>query len=58
MTTDKMKMFRRCVNPFDIPESLCALCLRTIVARDWEALERAENSHCCNESTYGAAHTD
>ena len=46
--------FVRCDNPFDVPESLCTNCLHTIVARDLDALERAENQHDCSEPRYGS----
>lgn len=50
--------FVRCQNSFDIPESLCTHCLHTIVARDFDALERAESQHDCSETQYGASAFD
>lgn len=44
--------FVRCENEFEIPESLCTLCLHTIVARDTATLERAEDQHTCSISHY------
>ncbi len=50
--------FIRCTNSFDIPESVCTVCFHTLVARDGEALERAENTHDCDETTYGVSAFD
>jgi hypothetical protein len=55
MSTAVKSNFVRCDNGFDIPESLCTHCLHTIVARDFEALEQAENQHDCSEPRYAAA---
>lgn len=44
-TAETWKAFVRCKNSFDIPESLCTICFHTIVARDPEALQRAEEAH-------------
>ncbi len=50
--------FVRCQNSFNIPESLCTLCLHTIVARDFDALEQAESRHDCSETQYGTSAFD
>lgn len=49
MSATAKSTFVRCENGFDIPESLCTVCLHTIVARDVDALERAESMHDCSE---------
>lgn len=47
---DKLKNFVRCHNSFEVPESMCKLCLRTLVAPDLAALELAELRHDCTFS--------
>ncbi|HSY13358.1 MAG TPA: hypothetical protein VK976_14305 [Verrucomicrobiae bacterium] len=47
-----MNHFLRCKNAFDVPESMCTLCLQTLVAPDPEALERAEHNHKCKGARY------
>jgi hypothetical protein len=54
MSITAKSSFVRCENGFDIPESLCTQCLHTIVARDFDALERAEDLHDCSEPHYRA----
>lgn len=54
MSSPGKSTFVRCENPFDVPESLCTHCLHTIVAQDYDALERAQDQHNCSESRYGA----
>ena len=54
MIVSEKSHFVRCENPFNVPESLCTHCLHTIVARDVDALERAENQHDCSEPRYGS----
>lgn len=41
--------FERCHNPQDVPESVCVLCLHTIVAPTMEVLEQLEHQHVCLE---------
>jgi hypothetical protein len=55
MIASEKSHFVRCENPFDVPESLCTHCLRTIVARDYDALEQAEDRHDCTAPRYRAA---
>lgn len=47
-----MSHFLRCKNAFEVPESMCTLCLQTLVAPDLEALERAERNHKCKGPSY------
>jgi|HubBroStandDraft_6_1064221.scaffolds.fasta_scaffold176667_1 hypothetical protein len=49
---ETMNHFLRCKNAFDVPESMCTLCLQTLVAPDPEALERAEHNHKCKGARY------
>ncbi len=42
--------FLRCTNLVEVPESLCTLCLQTLVAPTVEALEKAESHHECQPS--------
>ena len=49
MSSPVKNTFVRCENAFDVPESLCTHCFHTIVARDFKALERAEEQHDCSE---------
>jgi hypothetical protein len=49
---DKLKNFVRCHNSFEVPESMCTLCLRTLVAPDLQALELAEMRHKCSASDH------
>ena len=49
---EKLKNFVRCQNTFEVPESMCKLCLRTLVAPDLPALELAELRHSCTFSAY------
>ena len=44
---EKLNTFVRCHNSLDVPESMCKLCLRTLVAPDLQALELAEIRHTC-----------
>jgi hypothetical protein len=46
-TLEKARNFVRCHNSYDVPESVCKLCLRTLVAPDLQALELAELRHNC-----------
>ena len=41
--------FERCHNPEDVPESVCVLCLHTIVAPTVEVLGQLEHRHVCLE---------
>jgi hypothetical protein len=41
------KSFTRCKNFVDLPESVCTICLQTLVAPNFEALEKAERDHSC-----------
>jgi hypothetical protein len=45
--------FVRCDNPLDVPESMCTLCMHTLVAPDLHALEQAEMRHTCSISDFG-----
>lgn len=57
MTTvlDKLNTFVRCHNSLEVPESVCTLCLHTLVARNLEALEQAEIVHRCSNRNFGMA---
>lgn len=48
---DQPSNFTRCQNVEQVPESMCTVCMQTIVARDAEALLRAESSHRCASRT-------
>lgn len=50
---DKLKTFVRCENSLEVPESICTLCLHTLIARDLQALEQAEIIHNCSSRDYG-----
>lgn len=52
-TSHKLTSFVRCNNPLDVPESMCTVCLHTLIARDLEALEEAEIRHVCSMSDPG-----
>ena len=45
---DKLASFLRCQNSVGVPESMCTLCLQTLVAPNFEALEQAELGHNCS----------
>ena len=44
----KTTRFLRCQNSVGVPESMCTLCLQTLVAPTIEALEQAERRHNCS----------
>jgi hypothetical protein len=46
-TANKLTNFLRCENSIGVPESLCTVCLHTLVAPNLEALEQAELKHDC-----------
>lgn len=58
ITLDKPSNFIRCRNPVEVPESMCKLCLRTLVARDVRALELAEIRHNCAASDFAIRKND
>jgi hypothetical protein len=45
---DKLASFLRCQNSVGVPESMCTLCLQTLVAPNFKALEQAELRHNCS----------
>jgi hypothetical protein len=47
-TIDKADNFFRCQNSVGVQESMCTLCLETLVAQNFEALEQAELRHDCS----------
>jgi hypothetical protein len=47
-TANKVTNFFRCQNSVGVPESMCTLCLETLVAPNFEALEQAELRHNCS----------
>jgi hypothetical protein len=46
-TANKVTNFFRCQNSVGVPESMCTLCLETLVAQNFEALEQVELRHNC-----------
>jgi hypothetical protein len=58
MIEETTNHFMRCQNSFEVPESMCTLCLQTIVAPDMEALERAERNHKCTGPRYASLLAD
>lgn len=51
------KNFVRCTNTVGVPESMCKLCLRTLVAPDLRSLARAEIRHECFVNDHGTDKT-
>ncbi len=42
-----MKQFLPCENSLEVPESMCQFCGQSILAPSPQALQEAQNSHCC-----------
>ena len=49
---EKLATFLRCKNSVNLPESMCTLCLQTLVAPNFEALEQAELNHSCRGESH------
>jgi hypothetical protein len=52
-TANKLTNFLRCENSVGVPESMCTLCLQTLVAPNMQALEQAELTHDCRGEVRG-----
>lgn len=54
-TASRAANFLRCENSVGVPESMCTLCLQTLVAQNLEALELAELKHNCRGESHAQA---